>query len=181
MPFKNTKLALAILPVIRSNGEELFAGRTFQFGGAAFLTWARKPQQKFRLGIYLNDEFFGLFVIPLVGTDWRIDEKNYLFGLLPGRLTYEHQWNKNLFGGVTFRAITNSYRLSNEQFLRLDDNQLSFYIDYYLAKYFCVTVEPGYGVFRKMRTGINEKHYLTSRDWGDGPFIKLSAAYRIRL
>jgi hypothetical protein len=152
-----------------------------QFGGAVFGTWARKPQQKFRFGVYLNDEFFGLFVIPLVGADWRIDEKNYLFGLLPGRLTYEHQWTKKLYAGATFRSITNSFRLNNGQYLRLDDNQLSLYLEYYPAKHLCFTVEPGYGLFRKMRTGINDKDYLTDRNWGDGPFIKVSASYRIRM
>jgi hypothetical protein len=181
LPFKDPKWALTIVPVFRSNGEKLFADKTFQFGGATFVTWARKPQQKFRFGVYINNEFFGVFIVPLIGTDWRIDKKNYLFGLLPGRLTYEHQWSKKLFGGATFRAITNSYRFSNGQYLRLDDNQLSLYMDYYPVKNFCITLEPGYGVFRQMRTGINDKHYLTDRNWGDGPFIKLSASYRIRL
>jgi len=181
LPFKDSKWAITIVPVFRTNGEKLFADKTFQFGSITFATWARKAQQKFRFGLYMNDEFFGLFVIPLIGADWRIDEKNYLFGLLPGRLTYEHQWSKNLFGGATFRAITNSYRLSDGQYLRLDDNQVSLYMDYYPARHFCITVEPGYGVLRKMRTGINNKNYLTERNWGDGPFIKLSAAYRIRL
>ena len=181
LPLKNSKWALTILPELRSNGEKLFAEKTIQFGGAAFATWARKPQQKFRFGVYLNNEFFGLFVVPLVGVDWRIDEKNYLFGLLPGRLSYEHQWNKKLYGGCTFRAITNSYRLSNGQWLRLDDNQASLYMDYYPAKHLCLTIEPGYGISRKMRTGVNDKNYLTELNWGDGPFIKLSASYRIHL
>jgi hypothetical protein len=181
LPLKDSKWALTILPILRTNGEELFADKTFQFGGATFVTWARKAQQKFRFGVYVNDEFFGVFVMPLIGADWKIDEKNYLFGLLPGRLTWEHQWSKNLFGGATFRAITNSYRLSDGQYLRLDDNQVSIYMDYYPAKRFCITLEPGYGVFRKMRTGINDKQYLTNRNWGDGPFIKLSTTYRIRL
>jgi hypothetical protein len=180
-PIKDSKWSLTVLPTLRTNGKKLFANKTFQFGGATFVTWARKPHQKFRFGVYVNDEFFGLFVMPLVGTDWRIDEKNYLFGLLPGRLTYEHQWNKKFFGGATFRAITNSYHLSTGQYLRLDDNQISLYMDYYLVKHFCITLEPGYGIIRKMRTGINDKHYLTNRNWGDGPFIKLSASYRIRL
>ncbi len=131
--------------------------------------------------MYANAEFFGLFVVPLLGADWRIDEKNYLFGVLPGRFTYEHQWSKKLYGGATFRALTSSYRLSNRQYIRLDDNQLSLYLDYYPAKHLCITLEPGYGVFRKIRTGINNSDYMTKVNWGDGPTIKLSTSYRIRL
>lgn len=181
LPVKNSNWSLTFLPILRSNGEKLFAENSIQFGGVSFATWARKPNQKFQFGVYLNKEFFGFFVMPLLGTDWRINAKNYLFGLLPGRLTYEHQWSEKFYGGATFRAITNSFRLSNGQFLRLDDNQVSLYLDYYPAKKICITLEPGYGVLRKIRTGINNKNYLSERKWGDGPFIKLSASYRVRL
>jgi hypothetical protein len=81
-------MVLTIVP--RWNGEQLFAAN-ISYGGAAA---ARKPDQKFRFGVYANAEFFGLFVIPLLGCDWRIDSRNYLFGILPGRLTFEHEWSK---------------------------------------------------------------------------------------
>lgn len=181
LPFGDSKWGLSVLPTLRTNGEKLFGGKTFQYGGAVFASYARKPLQKFRLGVYVNKEFFGWFVMPLAGADWRIDDNDYLFGLLPGRLTYEHRWSKKLFGGATFRAITGSYRLQYGQYLRLDDNQVSLYIDYYPINHFCITLEPGYGVVRKIRTGVNNKHYITDRKWGDGPFIKLSGSWRIRL
>jgi hypothetical protein len=110
-----------------------------------------------------------------------MDQKNYFFGLLPGRFTWEHQFNNRLYGGMTFRAITNSYRLQNGQYLRIDDNQLSTFLDMYPLKNICFTLEPGYGILRKLRTGTNNRDYITDEKWGDGLFIKLSAAYRIRL
>jgi hypothetical protein len=119
--------------------------------------------------------------MPLLGADWQIDDRNYVFGLLPGRFTWEHKWNNKLFGGTTFRAITNSYRLKDGNYMRLDDNQISLYLDYYIAKKFVITLEPGYGIMRKIRTGVDNKNYITERNWGDGPFIKLSTSYRIRL
>lgn len=180
MPFQNSKWSFTIVGVPRWNGKELFAKNTFQLGGAALAIYALRPYQKFRLGMYVNSELFGLFIIPLAGVDWRMDDKNYLFGNLPGRLTYEHQWSDKLYGGATFRSITNSYRLS-EQYLRLEDNQVSLYLDYYLIKNVCITMEPGYGLFRKIRTGIHKKDYLTDIEWGDGVFIKVSGSYRIRL
>lgn len=181
MPFHDSKWAITAIPVVRWNGEEVFGGNTFQFGGPVFASYTRKPQQVFRFGVYANAEFFGLFVIPLLGCDWRIDDRNYLFGVLPGRLTFEHKWSEKFYGGATFRAPTNSYRLSDGSFIRVDDNQLSLFADYYLTKHFCITIEPGYGVLRRIRTGVDTKEYLTKVKWGDGLFIKLSAAYRIRL
>lgn len=175
------KWSLNLLPVIRWNGVEIFGDKTFQFGGAAFTTLKVKPERNLRFGVYMNSEFFGLFVVPLVGADWRINEKNYVFGLLPGRLTFEHKWSEKIYGGATFRALTNSFRLKNGNYMRLDDNQISLFVDYYVAKRFVLTLEPGYGLFRKIRTGLDNKNYITQRNWGDGPFIKLSTSYRIRL
>ena len=180
IPLGESKWTLTAVPIFRWNGEELFAPNTFQFGGVTFASYARKPMQKFRIGVYMNSEFFGLFVIPLIGADWRIDDKNYLFGLLPGRLTYEHKWTEKFYGGITFRAPTNSYRLSTGQYIRLDDNQLSGFLDFYLTKHVCVTLEGGMGILRRIRTGIEGREYLTDEKWGDGPFVKISAAYRIR-
>lgn len=180
LPFKNSKWSLTLIPVLRWNAEQMFGNNSFQVGNVALVAYARKPQQKFRFGVYTSTEFFGLFIVPLVGTDWRIDDKNYLFGALPGRLTFEHKLSAKWYGGATFRAPTNSYRLNNGQFIRLDDNQISLYADYYPAKNLCVTLEPGLGVMRRLRTGADQSSYLSKVNWGDGFFIKLSTAYRIR-
>lgn len=181
LPLKNPKWMLSLTGIVRSNGETLFGKNTFQGGGAGFLSYEKSPGKKWRFGVYVNSDFFGLFVMPLVGVDWKINDRNYMFGLLPGRFTFEHRFNKNLFGGFTFRAITSSFRLDNGLYARLDDNQLSAFLDIYPAKKLCLTLEPGYGIMRKLRSGIQEKKYLTEGKWGDGFFIKLSAAFRIRL
>jgi hypothetical protein len=96
------KWSLNLTAIPRLNGEELDFNNAFQMGGLAFASYKAKEQQKFRFGIYVNNDFFGLFVIPLAGIDWRIDQKNYLFGLLPGRLTFEHQLSHNLYTGLLF-------------------------------------------------------------------------------
>ena len=176
------KWSFNVTAITRVNGEDIQFNNAFQIGGIAFAAYKRKAQQKLRFGIYVNNDFFGVFVVPLVGLDWRIDKTNYLFGLLPGRLTFEHQLNRHLYTGATFRAITNSYRLNNGNYLRIDDNQLSAYLDYYPAKHIAITLEPGYGIFRKLRSGnTRSKNYITDYNWDDGLFIKLSASYRVRL
>ena len=181
-PFKDSKWTMMLMPLVKTNGEELFADNTFQYGGIALAGYQVKPGQKFRLGVYANKEFFGWFIIPLLGVDWKLSDKDYLFGVLPGRLTYEHKINDRFYSGATFRAPTASYRLSNGEYLRLDDQQLSLFVDYYFTKNICITLEPGFGIFRQLRTGINDdREYLVDADWGDSAFIKLSAAYRIRI
>jgi len=181
VPLQNKKWTMVISPILRSNGEELFAKNTFQLGGVGFFGYERSPGQKIRFGAYMNSDFFGFFFMPLLGADWKLDERNYFFGLLPGRFTWEHKFNSHLYGGMTFRAITNSYRLKDGQYLRIDDNQLSAFLDIYPTKHICFTLEPGYGILRKLRNGTDKKTYTTTEKWGDGLFIKLSAAYRVRL
>ncbi|MFM2135558.1 MAG: hypothetical protein RL021_958 [Bacteroidota bacterium] len=173
--------SLNVTPIIRTNGEQMFKDNTIQLGGVSFVSYAVNPQMKIRAGVYLNEEFFGLFVWPLLGADWKLGTNDYLFGLLPGRFTYEHRWSNRWYGGVTFRALTNSFRLEDGNFVRVDDNQFSLYVDIYPVRNWCVTVEPGYGIARKLRAGADSRSYFSENDMGDGIFIKLSTAYRIRL
>ena len=143
----------------------------------------KKETLKYKFGVYVNSEFFGIFIIPLAGIDWRIDSRNNLFGVLPGRLTFEHQLNTHFYTGGTFRAITNSYMLNNSsRYIRIDDNQLSGFLDCYLSKHVVLTGEAGYGILRKLRSGNKgNKHYDIDYNWGDGVFVKVSASYRVRL
>jgi hypothetical protein len=177
----SSKWSWMITPMVRSNSEQLLSGNSFQAGGATFFSYEKSPGKKLRFGTYVNSDFFGFFIMPLLGADWRMNDKNYFFGLLPGRFTWEHQFNSHFYGGVTFRAITNSYRIQNDRYLRIDDNQLSVFLDAYPAKRLCFTLEPGYGIQRKLRTGTVKRKYDNADNWGDGFFIKLSAGYRMRL
>jgi hypothetical protein len=80
----------------------------------------------------------------------------------------KHKINERFYSGATFRAPVSSYRLATGEYLRLDDNQLSLFVDYYIAKHFCVTLEPGFGILRKIRTGIAKDDYITEVNWAMG-------------
>jgi len=183
VPLQNKNWFLTLVAIPRFNSEGLkLNSNTFQMGGIATINYKYNETLKYRLGVYVNDDQFGLFVMPLAGIDWKINPRNYLFGLLPGRLTYEHKITDHFYTGATFRAITNSYLLDNGSYLRIDDNQLSAYMDCYTTKNIVVSAETGYGIMRKLRAGNgHNKNYTTDYNWGDGLFIKLCASYRIRL
>ena len=107
---------------------------------------------------------------------------NNLFGVLPGRLTFEHKLTNRFYTGATFRAITSSYHLNNGHYLRIDDNHITSFLDCYLSKRIVLTGEAGYGIVRKLRSGSGtNKNYLADYDWGEGPLVKLAVSYRIRL
>lgn len=181
-PIGNSKWSLTVLALLSSNGAELFRENSFQFGTILFTTFSKNPNKKIRLGVYANKEFFGWFVIPIAGVNWQINDSNTVFGLLPGRLTFEHKWNSKLYGGLTFRAPMNSYRINDHQYITLYDNQLSLFLDYYLTKPVCLTLESGWGLFRKIRTSTIENNIKTNEtNKIDGAFIRLCAAYRLKI
>jgi hypothetical protein len=180
-PIGNSKWSAMVLPIARWNGKRLFDDHTFQFGAATVAIYERKPKQKFRAGVYVNGEFFGLFIVPLLGVDWKINDKNYVFGNLPGRLCFEHKLNQKFYSGVNFRSFTNSFRLPGTEYLKLSDNQVSAFLDYYFTKRICLTLEPGFGLIRKIKIGTDDEGYIGEKEWSNGPFVRVSAAYRLRL
>jgi hypothetical protein len=173
-----TKWAVLLTGIVRMNDGNINKRTKMQVGGAFIVSNKRNESLTWKLGVYVNNELFGLFVMPLAGIDWRINERNNLFGVLPGNLTYEHKINDRFYYGANFRAITNSYVKGNG-YWRIDENQLGLYLDTYLTKNVVLNIEGGHSLFRKIRTG--EKH-ISKNDAGinDNLYIKVSCAYRVR-
>jgi hypothetical protein len=166
----------------------------FQYGGAVIVSSRRSETLVFKWGLYYNREFFGNFFMPLVGVDWRIDSTNRLFGVLPGNMTYEHRLSRRFYVGAVFRAITNSYRLGAADsslghwafpsYVRIDDNQLGAFLDFYLTKHVVINIEAGRSFFRRIRVGGNaaDGHsFANPLPIGDAFFAKMGLVYRLPL
>lgn len=173
-----TKWSILLTAIARMNDSNISKKTTVQIGGAFIASYKRNEKLTWKLGVYINNDLFGVFVMPLLGIDWRINERNNLFGVLPGNLTYERKINKYFYYGACFRAITNSYGNTNG-YWRIDENQLGLYLDGYLNKSFVLNFEAGHSVFRKLRVGIKD---ISKYDTGvrDNLYFKLSLAYRVR-
>lgn len=181
LPLDKKKWTLTVTAIPRFNSEGTHFKNSFQIGGALLATYKKSDSFKYKFGVYANQEFFGLFVMPLVGVDWKINQNNYVFGVLPGKLTYEHQLNTHFYTGLTFRAITNSYKLANTNYIKIQDNQLSCFVDYYASKHIVITGDAGWGIMRKLKGGTDNNTNSFDYHWHDGLFFKLSASYRMRL
>jgi hypothetical protein len=168
--------------------------KKFQVGGAVLITRILNNKFNYKFGLYYNREFFGDFIMPLAGLDWKMNERDYLFGTLPGSLIYEHKISNHLYWGLNFKAFTNSYRLqtidpcysgdcSGRKYIRIEDNQLGIYGDFYFTKHIVFTTEVGHTVLRKIKNGFNgdNLHIKTSMSNADNLYLKSSLAYRIRL
>ena len=164
--------------IIRMNDSSLRKNGFLQVGGAMIASYKRSEKLTWKLGVYINNECFGVFIMPLAGIMWNINQKNILFGVLPGNLTFEHKINQSFYYGANFRAITNSYGKALG-YWRIDENQLGIYLDTYFTKNIVLNLEGGHSLFRKISTGIKDISTYNNKV-NDNFYIKLSLAYRVR-
>jgi hypothetical protein len=177
---KNLKTgnSLIAMAVIRMNDERIDRDGKLQVGGAALFVKKRSESLSWKFGVYANGDLFGLFVVPLAGIDWKINEKSNLFGVLPANLTYERKLNGRIYCGANFRTFTNSYA-KDTGYWRVDENQIGAFADFYFTKHLLLNLEAGSSVLRKLRTRTEGKP-INQWNVTDNLYIKFSVAYRMR-
>jgi hypothetical protein len=178
-PISHSNWSLLTMGIVRMNDAVINKSGEWQFGGALIASYKKSAKLIYKLGVYVNGDFFGLFVMPLVGIDWQINDKENLFGVLPAQLTYEYKLSKRFYGGAVFRTFTNSYHDSGDNYMRIDENQIGVFFDTYMSKNILLNLEAGHSVLRKIRTG---SHYEINNLWNnqDNFYIKFMVAYRFR-
>ena len=183
--WKNEKLKTSFILISRANSEpgNSITQNYFQWGGAVLHTVKRRENFKYKFGLYYNSEFFGPFILPLVGIDWNINERLNLFGVLPGSMNLEYKLNNSIYVGAAFRSITNSYRMAANSFIRINDNHLKAVADFYLTKNHVLSLEAGHSILRKYKPGIRVAGETTYSDFqvNDGYLLKIAYAFRFRL
>jgi hypothetical protein len=183
---KKWETMIAFIP--RFNGEpEVQFNEGFQAGAAVLFTYKRHPGLSFKFGGYYNSEFFGPFFWPLLGLDWKINNKQRLFAILPAYATYEYRINKKLSWGGNFRTFTNSYKVSDPplaptsyDYTRFNDNQVGAYMDFYLTPRIVASAEGGYSIMRRIETGETKDSEPIVISKHDGAYFRLAIQYRIR-
>jgi hypothetical protein len=176
--FKGSNTSVIMTAILRMNDEQINNQGKLQIGGAAVVSMKKKETLTWKFGLYVNGDLFGVFIIPLAGIHWKINEKSNLFGILPANLTYERKLGKKTYSGFTFRTFTNSYA-KDTGYWRVDENQLGAFMDFYLTKNLVINGEAGSSVLRKIRTDVERK---AKENWNvnDNIYFKISLAFRMR-
>ena len=190
---KSWSITLSAIPRWNGNNTAIFKN-SFQMGAAVLASYKKTSKLVLNAGLYYNAELSGLFFMPLLGIDWQMGDKDNLFGVLPGNLVFEHKISSHFYCGANFKAITNTYdagsiiystnngTAANDKYLRIDDNQLNLFVDFYFLKHLVLNFEAGHSAFRKMRIGLKEpavKYYYKDK-MNDAFLLKLSMNYRLR-
>ena len=182
----------------------------FQYGGLVLFTKKHSDLITYKFGLYMNTEFFGLFIVPLFGMDWRISDRWRAFGVLPARFSLQYSINRTFRAGLSFRAPTYTYRVSEKSlenpnedristYVHYQTNSLYLYLDCYLTKSIVFTAKVGRTVFRRVRLFDSDDVYSFNisgigfgntrqaipvpvyRDFSDGWLLNAGIAYRFKL
>ena len=91
---------------------------------------------KVKLGLYVNQEFFGTFVVPLVGLDWKLSDRLQIFGTLPNNMKVMYQVRPNkIQSAIVFKSLTRSFRIDHPDFyLRFNEVETKALIEFIAGK-----------------------------------------------
>jgi hypothetical protein len=121
-----------------SNGQTSISD--WQMGGLGLLTVQKNPNFIWRVGLFVNKEFFGYMVVPLLGFDWKTKNHWRLYGLAPnsmrfGKYSKNEKWNTGIYG----RSFTRSFRAVDEKhFIRYNEVHLGFFTERTFGKHHAV-------------------------------------------
>ena len=161
LKFKDSKWSayIELSPKLNSDLKNIDI-RHFQIGSTVLAYYEKKKDFYWQLGIYYNEDTYGPFIIPMLGVDWKIDEKNYLAVLLPAYMIYERKLNDKFYTGFEMELTGETYRLGNTAYKdsyisQFGENKLTFlteprlFLDYYVAPHLVLYIKPGMRLFQK--------------------------------
>jgi hypothetical protein len=186
---KKWETVVLVIPKIASDFKDAVDGYDLQYGGIFLQHYVPNNKLKIKAGLYYNHEAFGNFFVPLVGVDWRINDRINLYGILPTNYKVEFNLIKNkLYIGINFKSFTRSFRLSQKNkydYVRYDEVQVKLFVDYFVVPKVLVFAELGYSIGKspwqyiydsKDKTYSNPV-YTPIKNY---PMISLGVAYRVR-
>lgn len=179
-----TKWSYRISVIPRMNDLN-FDLKNLQMGLAAIVGLKINDSLSFHGGLYYNDEYFGPFVVPLLGMYYRMNNNVSLYGTLPSSLAIEKAFTEVINAGFQFRSVNNSYILpttfpytTRESIVRLAEAKLMVFGEYYFAPKLAFRIEAGHTFARRFR----HYYYPEDPEYVLGSFlIGFSVSYRVRL
>lgn len=190
------KTTFVLSPKVGSNLETVeFAD--YQLGGVVLMCYEKRKKLKYKLGVYYNREFFGNTILPLAGIDWKLNNRIYIYGVLPGSMNFEYRLAPGIYTGMAYKNITASYRLNHgpddlyiwEGHKVLGDNHLSMFFQFYPYKYLVIYAAAGMTLWRqfqlygpgKQKLEFSEYSHKVFNSTHDKGFVQIGAAFRLRM
>lgn len=168
---KTSKGSIIIMGLARLNSDlKLVNEEDFQLGGAILVTRKKNEHFSLKYGLYYNAELFGPFFAPLLGMDWKINDKFRIFGVMPQSLTIENKLNSRVRYGLAYMAPNLTYHLhasNTNLYLHQSQVRAGVFGDFYVSKTIAATLKVDYPFPAKYRIYETYQRY-DANIWGIG-------------
>jgi len=162
----------------------------FQLGGIGLVTRVFNENLQVRGGLYYNREYWGDFLMPLFGIDWKVNDRFRMYGTLPGNYRFEYKLGKKYYTGIGFRSAQRSFRLQklyNDDFVRVKENQLKFFFEGFVFK----KIVLGFDIYQSINYNLISYDYFETKTATNRPVLfskskdgfgaTVNLSYRIRV
>ncbi len=123
-----------------------------QIGAVLQTAYKKSDKFTFKAGLYVNDDFFGPFVNPLLGFYWKPTEKLHVDVLMLQKANITYRANDKIWFGTGFQGGINSYGHTDEdQYLEKVDNNLFAFTEIFLQKNTVLHLRAGHSLLRTYR------------------------------
>lgn len=160
----------------------------FTWGFTAIASYTNPSDVTFSIGGYYGEELFGQLIFPILGLEWAVSDKTYLYLLFPIEMRAEYALQPNrLYTGINFNWNSSSYGWHNvpqDSYLKIQEFFLNAFLDFQINKNLVLFAETGTTIINDY-TIEDDQH----RPIFESPFIakfknswvvKLGIAYRLR-
>ena len=138
-----------LIPKLASDFEQP-SGRNFQFGALALLKFVRSERVNYKAGVYLNSEFFGPFITPILGFYYLNPNGKFEANVtLPSLVDLNYKLHNVLNIGFNFSGQIRSYRLaqlsatSKPGYVVKSSNEVCGYLKFNLSKNLSIQTRLG--------------------------------------
>ena len=188
-----------LLPKISSDFKKI-ANRDFQIGGVVLMKCKKTDHFNYNFGVYVNDELFGPFLVPIFGFYYlNPSEKFEAKVLLPLSVDLNYSFTKSFRFGLNFKGQIRSYNLNTpigteqDRYLARSTNDVYAYFQYGMKSGIHVQLGAGHSFGRSYRIynegvtlgmplfNFGDNRTQLNTDFSDGWIFKIAAFYRLKL
>lgn len=188
-----------VLPKIVSD-KVSFKKDNLQLGFLSLFTKNKSNNLKYKYGLYMNSEEFGLLVVPILGLYYNSPNQKFETNLnLPIFADANYKIGNKTWVGMDFNGLGTSYNLTNQDYTTSaayvfkESNELASYLRFQLNRSLYLNATIGYAIGRNYEVyDSNDKvdwaftafyfgddRIQLNEDFKDGVIFKIELLYRL--
>jgi hypothetical protein len=147
---KNFNLTALFMPFL--NGDYKDVKRPdIKFGAVVRGSWKVNDKLTWKAILGYRRQFYGPQYIILVGMDWKVNDKWWIFGDLPHNATVSYAVNKKVNTGFNLFVQNSTYRLNNQQrYFEYNTVNPGLFAEYYVSPNWAIRATAAYTLIRNM-------------------------------